>query len=62
MNFYDFKKFRTFSGISGIKTNPENELWRQHYVTVTSVAQRGGPGQTDSGARMSSGQLIDRVN
>ena len=46
MNYYEFFKFAKFSGISHIRINPENELLRQHDITVMSAVNRAGQSQT----------------
>ena len=45
INFYEFLKFATFSGISYIRINPEKDLLRQPGVSVTSAVNWDGPGQ-----------------
>ena len=46
MIFRSFYNFLEFPEYLELKIIPENELWRQHDLMLTSAGQRAGPGQT----------------
>ena len=57
MNFGSFSHFLKFSDLFRIEIIPENELWRQHDLMLTSAGQRAvqvkpdvwGPHVSDTG-------------